>query len=93
MTIKKEKVSYLAEQSMRSDMLDVEGMLQIAIKELREHNTGLDSSQKAILIILDDQDERFDWTAYNANMKPSEIISLLAVVNQGFIEDLQEEGG
>jgi len=91
MTIKKEKVSYLAEQSMRSDMLDVEGMLQIAIKELREHNTGLDSSQKAILIILDDQDERLDWTAYNANMKPSEIISLLAIVNQGFIAGLQEE--
>jgi len=91
MTIKKEKVSYLAEQSMRSDMLDVEGMLQIAIKELREDNTGLDSSQKAILIILDDQDERLDWTAYNANMKPSEIISLLAIVNQGFIAGLQEE--
>ena len=82
-----DSVVYLADIKYSGDLWNVPDMLRAAQEDLRQGNRGT-KTNKAILILLQDKDGVYDIDYYQAQFKPSEIISLLTVLRQRFINQL-----
>ena len=83
-----EKVIYLANKQRDAELWDIPGMLSSAQKDLKENETGLETPTNAILILLDNTKDEYDIASYHANINAYELIALLTVTRQKFINQI-----
>ena len=86
----KEKISYLAIHCEDSDKWSIEDMLRNTLADMANGPWTRYQGGKAIVLLLDNAGEAYDWSFNQAGMRCSDIISLLEIVKADFLRRMHE---